>query len=478
MNTAKRTIFGIAIMAAILSCNKHGTDMPGSQDGTTSGQQFTVAVESIGELFTYGDNSTLLHDTYRSITGITPSQTFDIMTVIIVEYGSPAKVVFKTSVTGWSNPDNKASIPWSNSNGQGRYAFIRLTGDECLEEEKAYIAYAIGYQAGTYGNYEPFEGIGIGDEFKITETASVPDGSVAEEIFAGAQIFWVENGRILSRRDEDSPAETGLIVLRRQVAGTFGYFTHIPAEVQGTDVAKLRLVAAKCNRTVIFGGFRGVDDPFDFIKDNVINGMDPRTDFDASMAGSGKADAFTVYEAELRNWFPGNPEDERLPYDSNGDGYLGAEDSNWQMDTCMYRPGEISLSPGTVFGDRFLIPFAVTPEDVDSGMMSFQLQLLDTGNRILKYWEVTLRDPDATDNGNRTIVSLPEGTTGRTLVSIIDNADTEDCFSIVRNRLYTMGEKSQSQNYGMDVPVSLDSAKMLVMDARHKWSIQNAVIFN
>ena len=41
-----------------------------------------------------------------------------------------------------------------------------------------------------------------------------------------------------------------------------------------------------------------------------------------------------------------------------------------------------------------------------------------------------------------------------------------------------MGEKSQSQNYGEDMPVDLRVADNLVMDARHQWQIQNSIIFN
>ena len=76
------------------------------------------------------------------------------------------------------------------------------------------------------------------------------------------------------------------------------------------------------------------------------------------------------------------------------------------------------------------------------------------------------------------LVSLPDGPEGRTLVTHVENLDTETCFSIVRNRLYTMGEKSQSQSYGEDVPVDLSAAGVLVLNANHQWQIQNSIIFN
>ena len=119
---------------------------------------------------------------------------------------------------------------------------------------------------------------------------------------------------ILSKLSAEAEAQHGLMVARRQVAGTFGYFTRVPVQVNGSSVAKLRLVATKRNQTIIFGGFRSVDDAFDFHKDNVINGMNPRTDYDCALAESAVNDAFSVYEIDLCKWFPGNTENVLYPW--------------------------------------------------------------------------------------------------------------------------------------------------------------------
>lgn len=475
MNRHRLTYLPAALLLAFLTgCS------PDTQDGWTTDklreQTFTVVVESVGELFSGGEGVTEPIQTRRPISSVTPTQTFDKLAILIVEYASPARVVFKRTIDNWCNPDNKASIPWSTEDGQGRYATISLTGDECLEEGKNYMAYVIGYQEGTYGNYEPFSGVETGDNFAHTEVATVPTGGRAEEVFAGAEILFVENGVILSKTSEDAEVEHGLIVARRQVAGTFGYFTRIPVEVNGQPVAKLRLAATRCNRTVIFGGFRSVDDSYDFHKDNVINGTDPRTDYDCPLARSAGNDAFTVYEINLCQWFPGNRENTLLPLDQNGDGYLDSNDTNWQTDEETYPKGTISLPRGTVFGDSFWVAAAMTQADVEAGIPTFQMQLLGADGKIIKHWNVTLRNLETTDEV-RTLVSLPDGTEGRTEISVLENVDTESCFSIVRNRLYTMGEKSQSQSYGEDEPVDLSQADMLVLDARHEWQIQNSVIF-
>lgn len=468
---------GIALMLLSACSDSSSFDTEG-QSGKPQQQTFSVAVESVGELFEGGEGvNPAAVASRRPISSVTPTQTFDKLSILIVEYQSPAKVVYKKTIDNWSNPDNKASIPWSTEDGMGRYTTITLTGDECLEEGKTYMAYVIGYQSGTYGGYEPFKGVEVGDSFNHTEVATVPDDGYAEEVFAGAEIFWVENGVILSKLSDEAEAQHGLMVARRQVAGTFGYFTRVPVQVNGSTVAKLRLVATKRNRSVIFGGFRSVDDDFDFHKDNVINGMNPRTDYDCALAGSAVNNAFSVYEIDLCKWFPGNTKNGLLPLDMNGDGYLDSADTNWQTDEEAYPKGTISLPRGTVFGDSFWISVVMTQEDVDAGVPTFQMQMLDADGKVIKYWDVILRNYE-TAGENRTLVSLPDGENGRTVITELDNIDTETCFSIVRNRLYTMGEKNQSQNYGEDEPIDLSTAGVLVLDARHEWQIMNSIIFN
>lgn len=466
------------VAVAVFVISSCSTDSSSDIHGEKPQQQsFSVVVESVGELFEGGEGvNPAAVASRRPISSVTPTQTFDKLSILIIEYASPAKVVYKKTISNWSNPDNKASIPWSTEEGQGRYATVTLTGDECLEEGKNYMAYVIGYQAGTYGDYEPFMGIEVGDYYNQTEVVTVPKGGRADEIFAGAEVLFVKNGIILSQRSSEAEVEHGLMVARRQVAGTFGYFTRIPVTENGVKVAKLRLVSTKQNRTVIFGGFRSVDDNLNFNKDNVINGMNPSTDYDCSLAGSHEKDAFAVYEIDLCKWFPGNAENASLPFDSNGDGFLDSLDDNWQMDENVYPKGTISLPQGTVFGDSFLVSIAMLQEDVDAEVPTFQMQVIDADGNVVKYWDVTLRNYE-TGGENRTLVSLPDGVYGRTLITELENIDTESCFSIVRNRLYTMGEKSQSQNYGEDEPIDLSVADILILDARHEWQIQNSVIF-
>ena len=205
--------------------------------------------------------------------------------------------------------------------------------------------------------------------------------------------------------------------------------------------------------------------------------MNPRTDYDARLAGSTANDAFIVYEIDLHKWFPGNTENPLLPLDLNGDGYLDSGDTNWVTDEETYPQGTISLSQGSVFGERFWIAVAMTQSDVNSGIPTFQMQLVDEHSQVIRHWDVALQDFESAGE-ERTIVTLPNGSEGRTQISHAENIDTDICFSIVRNRLYTMGEKSQSQSYGEDVPVDLSTADVLVLNAKHEWQIQNSIFFN
>lgn len=440
----------------------------GQQESVT--QQFTVVVESVGELFSQADSR-------RPISSVDPEQSFDKLSLIITRYESPAEVVYMKTLDGWSDTHNRVSVPWSQGDSRGRKAVVTLTGDECLENGRDYLVYAVGYQSGTYGGYEAFEGVKLGDNFSRTEIADVPEGGMAEEIFAGAESFHVHDGKIYPVASSEAEEEEAVVVLRRQVAGTFGYFTRIPAQYAGESVAAMQLVTTRKNRTVIFGGFRGVDDEENFRKENVINGMNPRTDYNAALAGSAVNNAFVVYRINLANWFPGNTSNSALPLDQNGDGYLDAEDTNWQIDTDRYPDSSISLPAGTVFSDSFLVSVAMTEADIAAGLPTFQMQLLSANGKILKHWDVLLRDSEEEEQTVRTMVSLSDGNNGRAVVTVEDNPETEYCYSVVRNRLYTMGVKSQGQSYGEDEPIDMSQVDDLVLDSRHEWNAVNIIFF-
>ena len=266
------------------------------------------------------------------------------MRILIVEYASPATVIWQTTIDDWSNPDNQASVPWSSATGRGRYATIRLPEHVRLEEDKTYMAYAIGYQTGTYGNYAPFAGVETGGFYRRTEVASVAPGEHPEEVFAGAEIFFVEGGVIRSRRSAEAESENGLLVARRQVAGTFGYFTRIPAVVGGAEVALcgwcLPLQPQRHLRRFPWSGrcvrfSQGQRD------------QRHRTAHRLRCATGRIAAGRCLYRLchRVEPLVSGNEADDRLPLDANGDGWLDEADANWQTDVEQYPAGTISLPP-------------------------------------------------------------------------------------------------------------------------------------
>lgn len=473
----KRKSFSIAGLLTLLlaaACSNDPEAIEGREPDKGATQAFTVMVESIGESYINKDGEPA-PQARRPVSSVTPKQTIDRLALIILRNDASAEVVYRATLDGWSDTQNFVSQPYIDGVKQGRKAVVTLSGSDLLDDGKDYLVYAVGYQSGTYGGYEPFKDAEVGKPFLRTETATVPDGGWADEIFAGSQILHVEDGVIKTAEDSHSELRNGTVVLRRQVAGTFGYFTRIPTEIGGKKVASLRLVATRRNKTVILGGFRSMEDPENFNQENVINGMTPRTDYDARLAGSIRNDAFLVYEVVLKNWFPGNAENPALPLDENGDGYLDGDDTNWQVNEEKYPDGSIKLQKGAVFGDCFWVAAAMYEEDKVKNIPTFQMQLLGEDGGVLKHWDVLLREKVALQ-ATRTVVALSDN--GRTVVTTESNPETEHCFSIVRNHLYTMGTKSRSQSYGEDEPIDLAEAEVLVVDVENEWGGGDVIIFD
>ena len=336
--------------------------------------------------------------------------------------------------------------------------------------------YGVGYHTDSYGGYEPFPGVKVGDSFARTESVTVPSDEAADEIFAGAELLHVVDGKIMTAPDSYSELTDGTVILRRQVGGTFGYFTRIPTTVtkDGVNrrVATLRLVTTRRNKTAILAGFRSMEDPENFAQENVINGTTPRTDYDACLDGSTVNDAFVVYDISLAKWFPGDGD---LPLDANGDGFLDREDENWQMDTSRYPDNTIKLRRGSVFGDSFLIASAMYDADIQGGLPTFQMQMLDIDGRILRSWNVLLRERLAFQE-TRTLVSLDAN--GAVVITTEPNPETEYCYSLVRNHLYAMGSKANDFSNGGDAPVDLAATDTLVVDVQNEWGGGDLIYFN
>ena len=425
----------LSALLAFGACDKDTKsveDIPVAEEKT---QTFRLRVESVGE------DSKLDTRVSRPLFSISPRQTIDRVTFIILRNDASAEILMKRTITGWSDTDNIISQPYTERDTRGREANIRLEGDELLPDGD-YVVYAVGAHTGSFSG-----------------------------IFAGAEYLHVVDGKIWTRPSIDADYEAATFTLRRQVAGMYGYFTHIPAEIGGEKVAKLRLVVSKRNRQVVFGGFRSMEDPENFSIEKVVNGVIPRTDYDSRLAGSETKNGFATFEIALKDWFPGAGD---LPLDANGDGFLDENDENWQVDEEVREEGTVKLQKGSVYRGGFWVPIYVTAEEVKTAMPTFQLQLLGRDDRILKYWNVLKRPHE--EETTRSIVYLNEQ--GRAVVQTETDPSSALTYNIARNNLYTLGTKDMDQSYGEDNPIDLSSATDLVMDVNPEWTAILSVIFN
>ena len=361
--------YSLFLSSAFIACNDDGLERPDNGRVEEPSQTFTFRIESVGEAqdiyFTRAGETA----ESRPVFSMSPKQTIDRVDILIVDEENAGMVVCKKTITDWSNTDTQTSRAYIDGKTFGRETDIVLTGNEMLEEGKTYIAYGVGYHTGSYGNYT------------ASEIATIPSGSYAQEIFAGAELLHVEDGKLLTRPTSDAQLEDAVVTARRQVAGTYGYFTRVPAVVDGKAVHTLCLVTTLRNRSLIFGGFHSLEDHENFNITRVVNGTGVRTDFDARLAGSEHPDAFTVYDVNLAAWFPGEGDE---PANTNGDGYLDAGDTNWQIDPSLHAEGAVKLAKGTVFGNSYLVPAAVGEAEIEAGRPTFQLQLLDREGNILR----------------------------------------------------------------------------------------------
>ena len=461
----------VGICVLVACDNNEGPGMPEIPEEKT--QSFTLRVESVGEA-SYPVETRA--NAGRPLFSTASKQAIDRVEFLILKYGTTAEVVYRGCVDRWSDTDNQTSATYTDGINLGRQVEIVLKGDDLLEDGQTYVVYGVGYHTDSYGGYEPFPGVKVGDSFARTESVTVPSDEAADEIFAGAELLRVENGEIRISPNSYSEEGVGTVILRRQVGGTFGYFTHIPTTVtkDGVNrrVATLRLVTTRRNKTAILAGFRSMEDPENFAQENVINGTTPRTDYDACLDGSTVNDAFVVYDISLAKWFPGDGD---LPLDANGDGYLDREDENWQMDTSRYPDNTIKLRRGSVFGDSFLIASAMYDADIQGGLPTFQMQMLDIEGRILRSWNVLLRERLAFQE-TRTLVSLDAN--GTVVITTEPNPETEYCYSLVRNHLYAMGSKANDFSNGGDAPVDLAATDTLVVDVQNEWGGGDLIYFN
>ena len=427
----KIQLFGCAALSvlALASCSNDETVLSGNGANQTLGdsQVFQVAVTNEGGL---GTRAT---DFYSETT----PQSIDAVKLVIYNT-TDNSVVYSKTYNSW-NTDAVSSIVTGEN---ARQVTFELKGDEKLVAGQTYKAYAIGYNTSeskyTYTPAlttldEPGEG-----EFTFGGALTAKTSDVAEEIFAGAIEGAEADG---FQVPGDGQGFTKTILLKRQVAGTFGYFKNIPAvDATGTKTATaLRLVASGKNMEVIMDEFQ---------KGNAVNGKTDATAADAAFFDG--TDAYEVYSITLTDWFTNG--------DENEDGVLNDEDT-W---TAGIAKEGVSFKDGSVFAGKFLVPFAKSADN------TMQLQLMDAEGMILKSWNVLLGDAEGAGQ-----FAGCEG-------------DTESSYSIVRNHMYNVGEKPSAGDPSDpdpdgpegDDPTTLNGDQEIFTDVIANWEMLHDMVLD
>lgn len=410
-------MFGFAAlsMIALSACNEK-EDAPVYNDDA---QVFTVTVSNNDGKDTRAG---------RPLYSEAPAQKIDMVHFFIINTGTN-KVVYEKDIPNWMSDQSVITV-----GDDARQTTIELKGEDKLAVG-TYKAYAIGYtSSGSVYTYAP-DFTTLEKESELTSAVTATTSGDAEEIFAGTTD---DNQNIVIASAGETFTKN--IVLKRQVAGTYGYFTNIPAKGPKGEVAKtLRLVAAAKNTQVVLDGFD---------KANAVNGKTSASDESGVFFNDGTTKGFVVYSINLDSWFTGG--------DTNTDGVLNESDT-WAAGIS---ESGVTFKEGSVFGGKFLVPFSA----VESASNSLQLQLLDGSGNILRYWNVNLAA------AQEDVIDITAGEP-----AAADEVSTSS-YSVLRNHLYTLGMRKAGDNGGdddpdgdEDKPEDLNKGQQLVIKVSGAW---------
>lgn len=325
--------------------------------------------------------------------------------VRVVIYNANTKAIVKDAKLNW-----KGSTTYT-TNGHGRQLTLTYKGDERLSEG-SYKVMAVGYSDNSDYNYslDVTSADALSGTYNDITATLKADKKDAEEVFAGDAALTIgadKNITNLTSGEENGVAVT----LHRQVAGSFGYFQNIPASVNGTAAATLRLVVRGKNDKLTFNNFNS---SFTTTGNTIKYYVNGSTSTGHALATDAKFNnnegGYVLYSIDLEKWFPS--------LDENGDGVLNAKDT-WKHPVDV----KTQVVKGSVFGSNFVIPFALTHEK-----STMELQLLDAAGNIIKTWTVSIPASDVnhdTTNGN-----------------VAD--ESASIFNVVRNHMYNLGVKTSN----------------------------------
>lgn len=423
----KKSYFFSALAAGMVmfsACSSDNDLANGGDESNDAVQEIVLQVANAGEGLQTRAGRPLLSSEAK--------QTIENVKVIICD---GTKIVKEKTYTHW-NEDTDSKVYGKDGGAHGREATLTYTGDDKLPNG-TYTIYAFGYSNNS--DYKDLttqiSDLTEGKPFSGNTILNLKDGVKGEEIFAGSTAQFEIN--------ENQKGFTQTVVLNRQVAGTFGYFDKIPY-VAGA--AKLQLVASNGNTGLVLGGFNSFD--------LTGNGTGNEGHVNYVVNGTTAAKDNVIYTINLKDWFTN-------VNDVDHDGLI--DDTNWAKPAGYTKA---TFAKGSVFGGSFLIPFQKNDNQ------TFVLQLTNDAGDVLKSWAVKLPSTDG-QLSEYTLSSWNSKT------SVFDNTpatkDAADKYSVVRNHLYGIGERSLDEpttpGTDPDKPEPLNKKQELTLRVNDNWEV-------
>lgn len=412
---------GMVMFSACSSDNDLANGGNGSNDAV---QQIVLQVANAGDGMQTRAGRPLLSSEAK--------QTIENVKVIICD---GTKIVKEKTYTHW-NEDADSKVYGKDGGAHGREATLTYTGDDKLPNG-TYTIYAFGYSNNS--DYKDLttqiSDLTEGKPFSGNTILNLKDGVKGEEIFAGSTAQFEIN--------ENQKGFTQTVVLNRQVAGTFGYFDKIPY-VAGA--AKLQLVASNGNTGLVLGGFNSFD--------LTGNGTGNEGHVNYVVNGTTAAKDNVIYTINLKDWFTN-------VNDVDHDGLI--DDTNWAKPAGYTKA---TFAKGSVFGGSFLIPFQKNDNQ------TFVLQLTNDAGDVLKSWAVKLPSTD----GQLSEYTLSSwNSTTSVFYNTPATKDVADKYSVVRNHLYGIGERSLDEpttpGTDPDKPEPLNKKQELTLRVNDNWEV-------
>lgn len=369
--------------------------------------------------------------------------------VRVVIYDATTNAIVKDKTLDW-----KDSKTYDN---HGRQLTLTYKGNDRLEKGN-YKVMAVGYSDNSDYEYSLNATNAVGLTYSDL-TATLKAGKKdAEEVFAGDAELKIGVDKNIT--NFTSGEKNGVAVtLHRQVAGSFGYFSNIPAKVGEKTAATLRLVVRGKNDKLTFNHFNSSFTTTGNTIQYYVNGSTstPGAPLAPDAKFNNNEDGYVLYSIDLKTWFP--------QLDENGDGVLNAQDGSWK------RPDDVKTQvvKGSVFGSNFVIPFALTHDK-----STMELQLLDDAGDIIKKWTVSI----PAINSNTANGATDESTS---------------IFNVVRNHMYNLGVKisngtptdpdpsnptpdpdpdpKPTPDPGKDEPEDLTKSQNLILKVNDNWEV-------